>query len=51
MDKKRHSMAFAREHGKGRIFLTTLGHDVKAVSSPDFKLLLQRAVLWAGEQK
>ncbi|MDR1290311.1 MAG: ThuA domain-containing protein [Planctomycetaceae bacterium] len=50
IDKKRHSMAFVREHGKGRIFLTTLGHDIKSISSPDFKTLLQRAVRWTGKR-
>ncbi|MDR1958353.1 MAG: ThuA domain-containing protein [Planctomycetaceae bacterium] len=50
VDKKRHSMAFVREHGRGRIFLTTLGHDVRAVSSPDFKAMLQRAVRWTGKR-
>jgi type 1 glutamine amidotransferase len=50
IDKQRHSMAFVREHGNGRIFLTTLGHDVKSVSSPDFKLLLLHAVYWVGKR-
>jgi type 1 glutamine amidotransferase len=48
--KQRHSMAFVREHGNGRVFLTTLGHDVKSVSSPDFQILLQRAVRWTGQR-
>ncbi|MDR1924175.1 MAG: ThuA domain-containing protein [Planctomycetaceae bacterium] len=50
VDKKRHSMAFVREHGNSRIFLTTLGHDVKAVSSPGFKSILQRAVRWTAKK-
>jgi type 1 glutamine amidotransferase len=50
VDKQRHSMAFVREHGNGRIFLTTLGHDVKSVGSQDFQTLLQRAVHWVGKR-
>jgi len=34
--------------GKGRIFHTTLGHDVNALSSVDFIVTLQRGVEWAA---
>jgi type 1 glutamine amidotransferase len=50
VDKQRHSMAFVREHGNGRVFLTTLGHDVKSVGAQEFKTLLQRAVRWTAKR-
>ena len=34
--------------GKGRIFHTTLGHDVNALSSVDFVVTFQRGVEWAA---
>lgn len=35
-------------HGKGRIFHTTLGHDVAALSSVDFVVTFQRGTEWAA---
>jgi type 1 glutamine amidotransferase len=35
-------------HGKGRIFHTTLGHDVNGMSSVDFITTLQRGAEWAA---
>ena len=35
-------------HGKGRIFHTTLGHDVNGMSSVDFIATLQRGAEWAA---
>jgi hypothetical protein len=37
-----------REYGKGRIFHTTFGHDVRALSSTDFAVTLQRGTEWAA---
>jgi hypothetical protein len=36
------------EHGRGRVFHTTFGHDVRALSSADFVVTLQRGVEWAA---
>jgi type 1 glutamine amidotransferase len=36
------------QHGRGRIFHTTLGHDVNAMSSVDFVTTLQRGTEWAA---
>jgi len=36
------------QYGRGRIFHTTLGHDVNAMSSVDFVATLQRGVEWAA---
>jgi type 1 glutamine amidotransferase len=35
-------------YGKGRIFHTTLGHDINALSSVDFVVTLQRGTEWAA---
>ena len=37
-----------REHGRGRVFHTTFGHDVRALSSVDFVVTLQRGAEWAA---
>jgi type 1 glutamine amidotransferase len=37
-----------REHGRGRVFHTTFGHDVRALSSVDFAVTLQRGTEWAA---
>jgi type 1 glutamine amidotransferase len=36
------------EYGRGRVFHTTFGHDVRALSSADFVVLLQRGTEWAA---
>ena len=36
------------QYGRGRVFHTTLGHDVNAMSSVDFVTTLQRGVEWAA---
>ena len=41
-------MLMALTYGKGRIFHTTLGHDVNALSSVDFVITFQRGVEWAA---
>jgi len=38
----------ALTYGKGRVFHTTLGHDVAALSSVDFVVTFQRGVEWAA---
>jgi type 1 glutamine amidotransferase len=35
-------------YGKGRVFHTTMGHDVNAMSSVDFVVTLQRGTEWAA---
>jgi type 1 glutamine amidotransferase len=41
-------MLMVLTYGKGRIFHTTLGHDVAALSSIDFVVTFQRGVEWAA---
>ncbi|HVY63328.1 MAG TPA: ThuA domain-containing protein [Gammaproteobacteria bacterium] len=36
------------DYGKGRVFHTTFGHDVRALSSIDFVVTLQRGTEWAA---
>jgi type 1 glutamine amidotransferase len=45
-----HPMAFAFQAGKGRVFHTPLGHDVKALRMPGVAELIRRGTLWAGGQ-
>jgi hypothetical protein len=44
-------MLMAITYGKGRVFHTTLGHDVAAMSSVDFGVVLQRGTEWAATGK
>jgi type 1 glutamine amidotransferase len=44
-------MLMALSYGKGRIFHTTLGHDVAAMSCVGFVTTLQRGVEWAATGK
>jgi uncharacterized protein len=41
-------MLLVVQYGRGRVFHTTLGHDVNAMSSVDFVTTLQRGVEWAA---
>jgi len=41
-------MLMALSYGQGRVFHTTLGHDIVALSSVDFVVTLQRGTEWAA---
>src|SRR2546429_5589621 len=41
-------MLMVLSYGKGRVFHTTLGHDVSALSSVDFVATFQRGTEWAA---
>jgi len=45
---EREPMLMALSFGKGRVFHTTLGHDVSALSSVDFAATFQRGTEWAA---
>ena len=45
-----HPMAFAFEVGKGRVFHTPLGHDVKALQVPATADLIRRGCQWAARR-
>jgi type 1 glutamine amidotransferase len=44
-------MLMALSYGKGRVFHTTLGHDVNGISSVDFVVTFQRGTEWAATGK
>ena len=48
---KDHPMVFVFSYGKGRVFHTPLGHDVKAFEVPGVGEFLRRGCAWAAGQK
>ena len=48
VDGKDYPMAFAFNYGKGRVFHSPLGHDVKAISNPMVAELFRRGCAWAA---
>jgi len=48
VDGKDYLMAFAFNYGKGRVFHSALGHDVKAISNPGAAELFRRGCAWAA---
>jgi type 1 glutamine amidotransferase len=48
VDGQDYPMAFVFELGKGRVFHSPLGHDVKAIEPPGVGQLFRRACLWAA---
>ena len=42
------TMIWTLKYGSGRVFQTALGHDVKAMDSPGFRLTLVRGTEWAA---
>ena len=44
-------MLMVLNYGKGRVFHTTLGHDIAALSSVDFVVTFQRGTEWAASGK
>ena len=51
VDGKTYPMAFVLENGKGRIFHTTLGHDDRSLSVPDFQMMIRNALAWCAKRK
>ncbi len=48
VDQKPYPMGFVLRPGQGRVFHSTLGHDVAALKSPGTRDLYRRAALWAA---
>lgn len=42
-----HIVCWVSTYGKGTVFATTLGHDMKTVKLPDYQQLLANGILWA----
>jgi uncharacterized protein len=51
VDKKHHPMGFVLQFGKGRVFHSPLGHDVRAFEAPGVQELFTRGAAWAGKLK
>lgn len=48
VDNKDYPMAFVFEYGRGRVFHTVLGHDVKAITNSAVPELFRRGCAWAA---
>ena len=46
-DGREHVVCWTYQFGQGRVFGTTLGHDMKTTSSPDYLRLVANGLLWA----
>jgi type 1 glutamine amidotransferase len=46
-DGREHVVCWTYQFGQGRVFGTTLGHDMKTTSSPDYLHLVANGLLWA----
>jgi type 1 glutamine amidotransferase len=44
-------MVMAHEYGKGHVVVNTLGHDVKAMKTPETRIIIARSVEWAATGK
>ena len=49
--KKKFPMAYLHKYGEGYAFTTVLGHDLRALESPEFATMLRNAVLWLGKKE
>lgn len=46
-DGREHTVCWTYQFGQGRVFATTLGHDMKTAASPDYLRLVANGLLWA----
>jgi uncharacterized protein len=46
-DGRVHIVCWTSQFGEGRVFATTLGHDMKTCQSPDYLRLVANGLLWA----
>ncbi len=49
-DGREHTVCWVHNFGKGRVFATTLGHDMQTATSPEYIRLLANGVLWACDR-
>ncbi len=45
-DGREHVVGWSYQFGRGRVFATTLGHDMKTAGSPEYLQLLANGLLW-----
>ncbi|RKY08825.1 MAG: ThuA domain-containing protein, partial [Planctomycetota bacterium] len=48
VDGKDYPMAFVFKYGKGRVFHSPLGHDIKAFTNPGCAQLFRRGTAWVA---
>lgn len=48
--KSDHIVCWVSTYGKGKVFATTLGHDLKTVNMPEYHHLLANGILWACDK-
>jgi type 1 glutamine amidotransferase len=46
-DSREHVVCWTSQFGRGRVFATTLGHDMKTAGAPEYLQLLANGLLWA----
>ncbi len=49
-DGREHIVCWTSVYGKGRVFATTLGHDMKTAGDADYLQLLANGLLWACDK-
>jgi len=49
-DGREHIVCWTQTYGKGRVFATTLGHDMKTAEDPAYLDLLARGLLWSCDK-
>jgi uncharacterized protein len=45
-----HTVVWVSTYGKGKVFATTLGHDLKTVNLPEYHRLLSNGLLWCVDK-
>jgi type 1 glutamine amidotransferase len=48
--KSEHVVCWVSTYGKGKVFATTLGHDLRTVKLPEYHKLLANGLLWACDK-
>ena len=49
-DGRVHVVCWTSQFGNGRVFCTTLGHDLKTVAAPEYLRLVANGLLWSCEK-
>ena len=49
-DGREHIVCWTFQYGKGRVFCTTLGHDLKTTSTPEYLQLVANGLLWSCDK-
>lgn len=49
-DGREHIVCWTHQYGKGRVFATTLGHDMKTAEDPAYLDLIARGLLWSCDK-